>query len=1275
MRFQLTIKGFRCYKENEIIFNFDSSFVLIEGPSGSGKSTILQSIYWVCYGSLTSIYSHNSTTKDPCYVQLKMISGNSNSESIMGGEVPPCCKRGQRPIAAITIYRQKRPELLRLTLGNISYEGSVAQSIINSKFGNKDNWIAGSYLSQGSRCSLLTSSNNEKMAILNSLAFSSSDDHYTPENVISSINERLSTLTIKFDILQNQYKESVDIYNHQIKEYGSEISSFIEPEKIEKEIVITEKRLQSLINQYHKISTLQAKYDHIQSSISQIPSNDLSIELLESQLINCEDKILYLRSSQERWWRLSKLKDLNDKFISMVPPPIVAKYQDTTKENQRVTQQSSKKLLFLECSTEPQSIDSILYCLIEKLTSDLTDIEEKINRYKSYLHYENDFKQYTRLKTKINSKGSVVTSSKKIELIDSITSITDKVKNYQSISLYWNSYLRLKKLEEDFKQYSQQQYEKHISTIEMDKRSFPLLNKFKKLKDLENKYSIITKNIDQNHDLNTVTREINLLKQWSGYWRSIKSLFSIEITRDNIKTFISDLNIIIQILPLIEENKNFDCDEGELRGSTIYSQQLESLISQRDDLIKTSELLHNQITEMEFYEKQSKETLICPHCSTHLKLINGVKLVIQDQWHPKGATVSRTSQREGARQNQIEQKRDNSSFSFDYIKQTISNDDSTNRISEILKGKRSLYYKDQNKIKSIQIEIEKCKKRKENHDKLLLLQSQLKIISEIGSDHSFLAKRSKISFLFQNISEITKSIGTLSTIDFDLIKTIKVDNLNNFDSEIKRLIEIIEVININKEIDLLKLEIPEQVQQYILTVATLRVEQEPFDCSKHSEKINLSYIESYKEREIYIDKYQNIKRNINELKQSIPENIFNRLDSLSFEGFDLIELLKKEEKILKQYQDDLVDMNNLEEIKERMGMEVLNVFEENKINLPISIKNLKVEEMKIKSELDDLTTFIKERRRLEKEIKNLLISLNVENKDISIESVYDGLKYFSSLTQILLNELKIDLPLELADQEKNKIYLEDCLNKAKERKRLIIEKDLIKEQLNKYTSEIDTSEIDTSDQITSLTDTITSLNQNLNRLRIKLDSSRRTQTKIQQLNDKRIILEKLYNEVIQINTYIAACQRLKTIAIETEYHNLQVVVDNLNYSLKTVLDSIFDDPITVHLHLFKALKSDKGRIKPQVNIKIMYRGGEYDNINQLSGGEGDRISLAMTVALSKINNSPFLMLDESLSSLDAELKDKCLNSLRSLLEDTEKTVICINHDSMTGSYDQIIQMG
>lgn len=158
--------------------------------------------------------------------------------------------------------------------------------------------------------------------------------------------------------------------------------------------------------------------------------------------------------------------------------------------------------------------------------------------------------------------------------------------------------------------------------------------------------------------------------------------------------------------------------------------------------------------------------------------------------------------------------------------------------------------------------------------------------------------------------------------------------------------------------------------------------------------------------------------------------------------------------------------------------------------------------------------------------------------------------------------------------------------------------------------------------------------------------------------------------VIGLNTQMADLQNLRQSAVDAECLILQQVVDSINASIEGVCGTLFDRDINIALSLFKTAKSTKN-VKPLVNFEIAYQGGTFDNITQMSGGEGDRASLALTLALNRLSTCPFIMLDESLSSLDTDMKEAAVRTIR---EHTNNTVLIILHDGVEGIFDHVIDM-
>ena len=164
-------------------------------------------------------------------------------------------------------------------------------------------------------------------------------------------------------------------------------------------------------------------------------------------------------------------------------------------------------------------------------------------------------------------------------------------------------------------------------------------------------------------------------------------------------------------------------------------------------------------------------------------------------------------------------------------------------------------------------------------------------------------------------------------------------------------------------------------------------------------------------------------------------------------------------------------------------------------------------------------------------------------------------------------------------------------------------------------------------------------------------------------------LEEKRNKLICLQKDVQTLNKLKLKAVEIEHKQLEDTVNNINTVLETTLPIFFTEPISMSLLLYKKVKNN---VKPGLNLEICYKGCKYDNINCLSGGEGDRISLALLLALNFVSNSPIIMLDECVSSLDGDLKEKCIEAIKSI---PNKTVICVDHDDgLEGFYDCVISI-
>lgn len=180
------------------------------------------------------------------------------------------------------------------------------------------------------------------------------------------------------------------------------------------------------------------------------------------------------------------------------------------------------------------------------------------------------------------------------------------------------------------------------------------------------------------------------------------------------------------------------------------------------------------------------------------------------------------------------------------------------------------------------------------------------------------------------------------------------------------------------------------------------------------------------------------------------------------------------------------------------------------------------------------------------------------------------------------------------------------------------------------------------------------------------------------LAGQRSVLDKTMKEKADqaksIEKIKLAAERLLTKANEAERISLRSAIGEINSHLSKVLKRLFTNiPISVELTVDSDMHSESKDSQIQVfGIKIFYNNSEYSSSNQLSGGEKDRLSLAITLALSEKFKSPLLFLDETLSSLDPELKSEAVSMLKEYCHN--RTCVVISHDEAEGMYNHVIRI-
>jgi DNA repair exonuclease SbcCD ATPase subunit len=403
----------------------------------------------------------------------------------------------------------------------------------------------------------------------------------------------------------------------------------------------------------------------------------------------------------------------------------------------------------------------------------------------------------------------------------------------------------------------------------------------------------------------------------------------------------------------------------------------------------------------------------------------------------------------------------------------------------------------------------------------------------------------------------------------------------------------------------------------------------------------------------------------------------------------------------------LVDNYNPTELKELKTELIMKQKEKEACEIEFELKLKK--EKKI---IADLETTYQQKKVITQQVKQLQLQIQALNLDANIIASYQTLrenqgtefkiltseqtrKYKSALVK--LQQLKIYSPVDLKYYEKyrqlQKSYQEYTKIKAQFADFLQSEEYLFINKsgtLNVGIVELDKSIQKYQNQINALqeeTDLIKNsplnfdpqaealLKEKVSGLEnelIEIESKLQIQTQIEILLKKERILIKTCAGLNSQLKLLTNLQTFKQYAIDTECQILQETVDEINSKVSDICVSLFDKDIDVQLNLYKTTKTTKVT-KPQINFAINYQQGTYDNINQMSGGEGDRVSLALTLALNSNSGCPLLLLDESIASLNHDLKERVFKTIRHN-KTAGTTVFLVVHDGIEGYFDHVVNV-
>ncbi len=520
------------------------------------------------------------------------------------------------------------------------------------------------------------------------------------------------------------------------------------------------------------------------------------------------------------------------------------------------------------------------------------------------------------------------------------------------------------------------------------------------------------------------------------------------------------------------------------------------------------------------------------------------------------------------------------------------------------------------KYKEIKEELQKVQKFRENAERKKEYETLKKTVEEQEREElkEVEHKRTEISTrLWNDLDEA----GTRENIE--LLKSMLEDSLflheNSFSTEKQDLLSVTtkEVKRLEDERQELRTKIQELTNTYTCPC-----------CSKLLKMENGSLIQarltSSSDREETAKKLENVERKLAKLQKDAK--------SLT------------------------VQSNTEQEINERINS--INSSNEEPLSPPEDLEE----------QIKEWQTYLDENLLLEKELKKLQKTklssfLTEQKKRLSVleEKLTQEDMEMPDKDESVLQQDLMDMERSKSEHQTNSVLLkrsEEVL------KTLDKEEDDISASFSKITLKDEKDIKEELDRIQEKFQKVRSINE-------KISEYQKNKGVHDQWKEVKKTVERLEKEEKEAQLDLASISSLRDKVMRAESMFLQHIIDKLAKSTNSILEHFYpDEPMTITLNTFKQVKKDS---KPQINMEIFYKGQEFDLL-ELSGGERDRLDLALTIALSHTFDSPLLMLDECISSLDAVNFTNVLEFLKE--NNTFKHILLVSHQASEGVFDKVV---
>jgi len=593
--------------------------------------------------------------------------------------------------------------------------------------------------------------------------------------------------------------------------------------------------------------------------------------------------------------------------------------------------------------------------------------------------------------------------------------------------------------------------------------------------------------------------------------------------------------------------------------------------------------------------------------------------------------------------------------------------DSMLKDMEILESKRNSIVEELEKIGSIE-DVDTIKEKLEKINKEIHYINKVNKLNELKNEYEILykdavyKKETKLLELKEEIEKIDKEDINIEEIrkKIDIIKrslNIK-ENINNLVDDFEegfskeRCIEFI-----NEYVDGEEEEIEEITNKW----------------KKYKDMLD-NMVNDVKLCEIDLNNIENVlKKNIMKCPECkthlvILNNNINKVD------VNVDQLNEKKGKIK---EDLLIKNKSIKEVKEKISK--LDKNKESSMDTLYKLKNIikdlqNVDKVNFnKNDINVLekkiTEYIQNENRLKVLEKEYNKVLKTEIQIPTLKKIQELEKELNGYDVVNIRDIKI---LE-SERINYSVKLEENKSKILKEKKLKEEYNEVKKKIDKYSGKnLEKKDLlEITNEVNNIKERMISVEDDIGMLNRKIEYFNEWEIKDREYKEYKYIKEK-YDKIVEDERLILKglqkSEELLKHVNDAETLSLNNVIESINDSLEGIVDAFFDKSIGVQLKGYKEVKDNK-----KIGIEIVInKEGEELTIDSLSGGEYDRVVLALFLSFNKVSKGNMILLDECLSSIHGELVEDIVEYIKENF--SEKLILFTLHQANTGIFDDIVDI-